>query len=168
MSMNVFQAPPPDSLPNIMQLNHLFYEIFSEIVHSGFNKAKSKTSDVASSFVYVGTSIGSSVYNAANEIIHEGIHDGDAYDKNLYSAKIYKLENWRLKVVVDYQKAKSMSDEDYNELALSTLSVVFNTIKIFPELNLYKTAITNKIATIGVNIAIKTVLKIGVKKVLNQ
>ena len=132
------------------------------------NWTKKKASDFVSPFVYVGTTIGSSVYNAANELLHEGIHDGAAYNLKYYSAKIYKLENWKIKVVIDYGNKSQMTDAESDELAMSAVNVAFFPVKVVPGINVSKSIIINKALTSGANSAVKTVIKAPIKTILKQ
>lgn len=129
---------------------------------------KRKTSDFASAFVYVGTGVGSSVYNASNEMIHEGIHSGDAYDRRLYSGRVFKLQNWKLKVVINYQNKSQMTDEESNELAMSAVNVALTGVNVVPGINVSKTVIVNKAATNAANMAAMTAIKAPIKTVLQQ
>ena len=134
----------------------------------GWGIAENAAHKIVSSVVYVSTAVGSSVYNAANEIIHEGIHDGSAYNQNLYSGRTFKLVDWRLKVVVDYSQGNGASMEELDELAMATVNTVSLPLQVVPGLNVSKSIIVNKAATSGANWAAKKVMKEPFKQILNQ
>jgi RHS repeat-associated protein len=128
-----------------------------------------KTSDFASSLTFVGTTIWSSVYNGVNELIHEGVHDGPAYNTKYYSQKIWKVENWKLKVVINYGDNDSqMTDEESNELAMSAVNVAMIPVKVVPGINVSKSVFVNGALSRGANMAAKAVLKAPIKTILKQ
>ena len=61
-----------------------------------------------------------------------------------------------------------MTDEDSNELAMSTVNAVLAPIKVVPGINVSKSIIVNKVVSSGANIATKTALKAPIKTVLEQ
>jgi len=134
----------------------------------GLNLLEDAAHGIVSSMVYVGTAVGSSVYNAANGIIHEGIHDGAPYDFNLYSGRTFKLVDWRFTVVVDYSKGNGASTEELKELAMATVNTVSMPLQVVPGLKLTNSPIVNQVATSITNSAAKAVLKAPIKHILNQ
>ena len=140
-----------------------FGDVFNDIYQWG----KSTSSNIASGFVYVGTSISSSVYIEIKQWITEGPHAGPPHYKSLYdswAAKAWKLDNWSLKTAIDYNNG-GLTDGASNELASSTVNVAFFFVQLVPGWNITKSSWVNNSLT---NTPIKEAVKYPLRNILGQ
>jgi RHS repeat-associated protein len=123
--------------------------------------------NVASSMIFVSTAVGSSVYNGLNDLVHNGPQEGD--DFRYFTGRTFKLENWKLKVVIDPQKGKyTMTDDESNELAMSSVNVAMMPVQVVPGVNVSKSVIVNGTINWARNTAVKEAVKAPIKVVLGQ
>lgn len=133
--------------------------------------------NIASSVVYTTTAVGSSVYNGINEAGHRIVNDIrngqwpnlEGNDTRYYTGRTFKLQNWQLKIVIDPQKGKqTMTNEESNELALSTVNAVMLPIQVVPAVNVSKSVVINATASWARNTAVKEAVKAPVRILLKQ
>ncbi len=137
-------------------------------VNNALKFLSTKSSDVASAFVYVFTAIGSSVGNAFNTIMYEGIHGGAPYDWNNYCFNVYKLDNWSPVAVIDYNTKLTANTEDLKELGAATIGVVASPLKLVNGVKITSNNSLNKALNMLLNTGVKSAVTAPIKKAITH